>query len=174
MITISFLAGSLTTVVDEQEVMWMYFAILLAIGFAGVAMVRIAIHKTSHTEGRLALNMQNIEQSLSKIVENMAALNKEAETINAYDVRHRIDELFTKDLDSFVDTRKSIAQVHGLQAYADVMNFFAAGQRYLNRVWSASADGYVDEVRAYLKASQTQFSQALKNVSQLGKQTPPS
>ena len=36
--------------------------------------------------------------------------------------------------------------VFGMQNYADVMSNFAAGERYINRVWSASTDGYVDEV----------------------------
>ncbi len=66
-------------------------------------------------------------------------------------VQHRIDELFPGDLNTFVEARETIPHVYGLQAYADVMSHFAAGERYLNRVWSASADGYVDEVRTYLE-----------------------
>jgi hypothetical protein len=37
------------------------------------------------------------------------------------------------------------------------MNHFAAGERYLNRVWSASVDGYVDECRAYIGHAREQF-----------------
>ena len=66
-------------------------------------------------------------------------------------VQHRIDELFPGDLNKFVEARETIPHVYRLQAYADVMSHFAAGERYLNRVWSASADGYVDEVRTYLE-----------------------
>ena len=37
------------------------------------------------------------------------------------------------------------------------MSSFAAAERYLNRCWSASADGYVDEVHAYLEHAAAQF-----------------
>jgi len=47
------------------------------------------------------------------------------------------------------------------------MSHFASGERYLNRVWSASADGYVDEITAYLDKAQEQFAEALNNIRQL-------
>ena len=48
----------------------------------------------------------------------------------------------------------------GLQPYADIMSAFAAGERYINRVWSASTDGYVDEVKMYLTKAHDQFIEA--------------
>jgi hypothetical protein len=47
------------------------------------------------------------------------------------------------------------------------MSSFAAGERYLNRVWSASADGYVDEVNIYLDKAQEQFAESLNRIEQL-------
>ena len=44
----------------------------------------------------------------------------------------------------------SVNPIYPLQAYTDVISYFASGDRYLNRVWSASADGYIDEVTTYL------------------------
>jgi hypothetical protein len=40
------------------------------------------------------------------------------------------------------------------------MSAFAAGERYINRVWSASTDGYVDEVCNYLDRATQQFREA--------------
>jgi hypothetical protein len=171
MITVGFLAGSLAAVVDEEHIRWEYFAIGLIVGVAGVALVRLSGRRESHSEGRLASNMQSVEASLARIVENITSLNAEKQSINAYDVRHRIDELFTDDLSTFVEARQSIAHTHNLTAYADVMSSFAAGERYLNRVWSASADGYVDEVNAYLDKAQAQFVESHDKVRQL-KTTP--
>lgn len=37
------------------------------------------------------------------------------------------------------------------------MSDFAAGERYLNRVWSASADGYGQEARCYLQRAAARF-----------------
>jgi hypothetical protein len=50
--------------------------------------------------------------------------------------------------------------VFGMQNYADVMSNFAAGERYINRVWSASTDGYVDEVNMYIDRALEQFREA--------------
>ena len=53
-------------------------------------------------------------------------------------------------------------QKFGLQSFADVMNPFAAGERYLNRVWSASTDGYIDEAHTYVTKAREQFELALE------------
>ena len=57
--------------------------------------------------------------------------------------------------------RESIGHAYGLQSYADVMTHFATAERYLNRCWSASTDGYIDEVHTYLTRARDQFTQAL-------------
>jgi hypothetical protein len=48
------------------------------------------------------------------------------------------------------------------------MNYFATAERYLNRVWSASADGYIDEVNEYMERSEQQFEEALSALRGLG------
>jgi hypothetical protein len=97
----------------------------------------------------------------------MTGLNAEKASVNTYDMRDRIDDLFADDLSTFVEARESIAHTHSLTAYADVMSSFAAGERYLNRVWSASVDGYIDEVNAYLDKALTQFIETDHKVRQL-------
>ena len=57
--------------------------------------------------------------------------------------------------------------VFGIQNYADVMSNFAAGERYINRVWSASTDGYVDEVREYLERAHRQFIEGYRHFTEL-------
>ncbi|MFQ6113072.1 MAG: hypothetical protein ACE5NG_03160 [bacterium] len=166
-ITVGFLAGALTTVLDKQFVNWSYFLSSLSLGIIGIALVRTGQRRQSQEKGKLAVNIQNIESSLNQIVKNMNQLNGEKKSINPYDVRHRIDELFPNDMNTFVEARESIAHVYGLQGYADVMSYFAAGERYLNRVWSASTDGYIEEVDAYLDKAHEQFSEALQKLRQL-------
>ena len=43
----------------------------------------------------------------------------------------------------------------------------AAAERYLNRCWSASADGYVDEVHTYLARAAAQFQESQAKVRDL-------
>lgn len=167
MITIGFLAGALVAVLDELTVKWGYFIAVLLIGAAGIVIVHLGQRRDRRSEQKLTANLQDIEASLGRIVENITQLNAEKQSVNSYDVRYRIDELFAEDLTTFVDARQGLAQVYGLQVYADVMSNFAAGERYLNRVWSASADGYIDEVNTYLDKTKAQFVEALAQVRQL-------
>jgi len=167
MIAIGFLGGALAAIVAQEKVEWNYFVCALGVGAAGVALVHIGERRKSRAGGKLASNIQIVEASLSHIVQNLTQLNAKRQSIHPYDMRYRIDELFSNDLASFVQARESIAQVHGLSAYADVMSYFAAGERYLNRVWSASADGYIDEINAYLDKAQAQFVASLQKIRQL-------
>lgn len=43
---------------------------------------------------------------------------------------------------------------------AELMSSFATGERYINRVWSDSTDGYVDEVMMHVEKSLYQFKHA--------------
>jgi hypothetical protein len=130
-------------------------------------MIRLAEHEKSRSSVAVSANMQVVHDSLQRIVNNIQALNNEKTSIHTYDMRHRIDNLFPEDLRQFVEAREAIAHAYSLQAYADVMSSFAAAERYLNRVWSASADGYIDEVYVYLDKSQGQFSESLQKLHDL-------
>jgi hypothetical protein len=50
------------------------------------------------------------------------------------------------------------------------MSAFAAGERYINRVWFASIDGYVDKVRGYLDRATQQFREARALFAELQQQ----
>ena len=167
MITVGFLGGALAAVVEKEAVEWGYFAGGMVLGVAGVVVVRMGHKAESTAEGKLAENIETIEASLGSIVANIMRLSDEKESINTYDVRHRVDELFPEDLGRFVDARGSIGHLYGLNAYGDVMSSFAAGERYLIRVWSASADGYIDEVNAYIDEAREQFVESLEKIRQL-------
>ena len=166
MVTVGFIAAALTAVVDEDAVKWLWYIPALGLGVAGVAAIRIDDARHSKTEHHVASRIETVESSLEKITTNINKLNTEKHSINTYDMRHRIDELFVEDLDKFVGARESIAHRYGLTAYGEVMSSFAAGERYLNRVWSASADGYIDEVNTYLDRAQAQFAESLEKIRQ--------
>ena len=146
---------------DASGVKWLWYLPALAVGAVGVVMIRTDEARHSKTEHHVAANIEAVEGSLQRIATNIDKLNAEKDTIDTYDMRHRIDDLFVDDLETFVDARESIAHRYGLAAYGEVMSSFAAGERYLNRVWSASADGYIDEVNEYLEKAKDQFHESL-------------
>jgi hypothetical protein len=167
MVTIGFIVASLAAVVDENTVRWLWYIPALGFGVVGVILIKRDVELRSKTEYHIASRIETVETSLDKITANINKLNTEKHSIDTYDIRHRIDELFVEDLEKFVDARQSIAHRYGLAAYGEVMSSFAAGERYLNRVWSASADGYIDEVNEYLEKAKDQFAESFDKIRQL-------
>ncbi len=167
LIAVSFLASSLVATRQTVEIQWTWFVPLLLLGVVGIALVRSATRQAATAVEQVAANISTIHDSLHSVVKKVAQLNLEKSGINTYDVRHRIDELLVDDLTSFADAREAIGLKYGLQNYADVMSHFAAGERYINRVWSASADGYIDEVNTFIGKAEEQFSEAFSRLEQL-------
>jgi hypothetical protein len=161
LIAVGFLAGSYLTVEQPEGVNTALYLVALGIGIAGVVMARSAVRAEARDETRLQTNIATIETSLAAIVADADRLDDEKESINVYDLRHVIDEHFPEHLAAFVEARESIAHSYGLKAYAEVMNRFATGERYLNRVWSASTDGYQPEAYDYITRARIQFDDAL-------------
>lgn len=167
LIVASFLGGAFLAVREVEAVAVGPFLAALAMGALGVAMVRVALHREAHHEDRVAANVEAIEGSLTRLVEKVDRLDDEKASIDVYDLRRRIDDELPEELASFVEARESIAHSFGLAAYAEVMNSFAAGERYVNRVWSCSTDGYQDEAHTYLSKAREQFREALKSFQAL-------
>ena len=162
LITLGFLVSSYFSVVHAEQVQWSIVVPGLLVGLTGVALVQLSIRGKSKAVDAVKSNLDKLEGSLQRIVENITELNAHKESVNVYDVHDRIDEVFMVDLDTFVENRESIGHAFGLQTYADVMTHFATAERYLNRCWSASADGYIDEVHTYLTRAENQFTLALE------------
>ena len=168
LITLGFLAGSYFSVVRPEGLPVAPYLISVVVGAVGVTAVQLATRQAARHVDRLAADMETLEASLARVVENVDRLDEEKGSIDVYDLKDRIDETFPHDLDLFVQARDSIIHRHGLQAYADVMNPFAAGERYLNRVWSTSTDGYIDEAHKYVTMAREQFDDALAVLRGLG------
>jgi hypothetical protein len=167
LVWVGFLFGSWVGVQDAIEVNWPLMGLAFLISVSGVFMTRQAARAAAQHGERQSENIKNLHASIERIVTHIVELDGEKEQMNPYDAHGRIDALFPEDLTLFVDARETIAHVHGLQSYAEIMNHFAAGERYLNRVWSASVDGYVNEVKEYIGRAREQFEQTQAKLSSL-------
>lgn len=165
--TLGCLGGSLAASLSPDSVDWSYFVPAIAVGVLGVVIARIGIHRASRSGERMEKNFQALDESLARVVENAKKLEADKERIDPYDFPQRIDDVFVDDLAAFADARESIAHAWGVNAYADIMTHFAAGERYLNRVWSAAADGYANEAKTYVTRALDQFVQALARFEEL-------
>lgn len=167
----AFLAGAFISVLDPTEINWNWFMPVLVLGALALYLYRKAHHGEARDSAKLSGNLQILDKSLDQILENLETLNANSTELPVYEARFEIDRLLRQDLNDFANARESMQHIFGLQQYADVMSAFAAGERYINRVWSASTDGYVDEVRSYLDRATQQFREARSLFAQLQRQT---
>ena len=170
LVTASFLIGSYLAVLDDRSMDWFYFLPTMAFGIIGVALLRL--HKVRGRESAQVVeqNLQVLDEKLRAILTLIGTLNEDKENIDVYDLPEAIDREIMGPVNAFVEVREAIAHRHGLQAYADVMSPFSAGERYLNRVWSSAADGYIREAHEYLEKSETQFGTAQEIFARFGAQ----
>ncbi len=160
LLVVGFLAGAFASATDPRVVPWAWFVPAVLVGAAGVALVRRSTRQTARAGHVLAKNREDVEDSLSRIVRGLEEMTGGERPIPPWEYRFEIDHRFRDDLARFAEARESLGHLYGLAAYAEIMSAFAAGERYLNRVWSASADGYMDEATQYLGRSLEQFREA--------------
>jgi hypothetical protein len=112
--------------------------------------------KSEKTEASLA----EIKVSLARVIENIHRLSGETESLAPSKIAKRIEIDLSDDLRDFAEGRDSITAEYGLAVFADVMTQFAAGERSINRAWSAAADGYVDEAATCIERAETMMQAA--------------
>lgn len=155
-----FLAGAFIASLDPLQMDWTKFLPALVFGAAGVALMRHALHKESRSEERIRSNRQDIETSLARLVDKLEDMDARKAEFTVDQIAPEVDKLLRHDLDTFAEARETIAHLYGIRVYAEVMSAFAAGERYVNRVWSSSVDGYIEESRTYLGKALEQIREA--------------
>jgi hypothetical protein len=181
LIAIGFLVGSLAAITNTEvitgtetvtdNVDWNFFLPAIIVGIIGIVIVRVHDHRHSRSEEKLTGHLSDIENSLAAIVKNVTTMCDNPDAIDTYQVHKKIDEIFRADLMNFVDARTAISHVYGMQEYADVMSYFASAERAINRAWSASTDGYVNEVKISLQKAKDHFSTVQEKMNYLKQQS---
>lgn len=160
-----FLFGAYTTALDTQDVDWALFGIAAIAAIAGVIIVKRADRAQATSGDVLETNRNELNESIANIVRDLGELT-DGETPHGEALRDWIDERIRPDLRRFVDARESMVHIFGLQTYADIMSEFAAAERYINRVWSSSADGYDHEAESYIAKAADQFRHAQQQLAE--------
>jgi cell division protein FtsB len=155
-----FLVAAYSTALDIESVSWAMYAVASFTAATGAFLIRRHERGTAKSATVLSANRAELSDSLEKIVSNLEDMTDGHEVIETDLLRDAIDARLRDDLRRFADARETIIHLFGLQVYANLMSHFAAGERYINRVWSASADGYDAEARTYLGKAATQFRDA--------------
>jgi hypothetical protein len=159
LVAAGFLGGAFATSLNVQNVDWVLFAGTAGAAFIGLLIYKRQLSTLARSEEVLEVNRVELRESISNVVNDLGDII-EGELTQGAVLRDRIDLKLREDLRRFADARQSMVHLFGLQTYADIMSNFAAGERYINRVWSASADGYDEEANTYLKKAAGQFDEA--------------
>jgi ElaB/YqjD/DUF883 family membrane-anchored ribosome-binding protein len=154
-----FLVGAYATALDVDMVNWTLFITAAITAGAGILLVKRAANAYAQSETVLETNRSELRESLDNVVRDLQKMT-ESSSHEGEALRAEIDNRLKEDLRRFADARESMVHLYGLQTYADIMSSFAAGERYINRVWSASVDGYDKEAETYLEKAARQFSDA--------------
>jgi hypothetical protein len=166
-----FLFGAYATALDVQIVNWNLFAIAAVASVLGVIIAKRQDSAIARSGSVLETNRNELSESISNIVRDLGEMTDGTAT-RGDQLRDWIDDTLRADLRRFVEARESMVHLFGLQTYADIMSEFAAGERYINRVWSASADGYDGEAETYLGKAAEQFKNAQSQLQSAASQTP--
>jgi len=165
-----FLLGAYATALDVQAVNWNLFAVAAVAAIVGVVIAKRQDRAAARSGSVLETNRNELNESISNIVRDLGAMT-DGTAKSGDQLRDWIDDELRPDLRRFVDARGSMVHLFGLQTYADIMSEFAAGERYINRVWSSSADGYDDEAETYLGRAAEQFRSAQTQLEFAASQT---
>ena len=170
---LGFLAGAFVTVRSVEveaapwsTVSWPAYGAAIFVATVGVVVLRAtkkAVGVASAEEVRAIDQLEAILARLHSTVDNWS---RKSDEINVYEFHGMIDESLADDLGQFADLRETLIPEFGLDHYARIMTEFALAERTLNRTWSASADGYVDEVRTCLGRAEAHLTGARKRLAE--------
>lgn len=124
---------------------WFWYSIAAAACFAGVVLLHASRRTATQKSEQSAASLNEITAALERAILRTRELAKDSLSLAPSKIVARIDDELADDLRTFADGRESMVTEHGLTLFADVMSPFAAGERAINRAWSAAADGYLDE-----------------------------
>ena len=154
-----FLAGALVTVREEARVAWGPYA-----GCAGAMVLGLVLLRRATSSGEVrekaTESVAVLERTVEALCAKLAALASSFTDAEVRELPQRLDAELLEDLGLFAEHREGLIRRFDLTTYADVMSAFAQSERYVNRAWSAAADGYVDEVRRSLEIARGEMEAA--------------
>ena len=159
-----FLFGAYATALDVDNVNWTIFAVAAVAAVAGVVIAKREDSAAARSDSVLESNRNELNESINNIVRDLNEMTN-GEPLRGGELRDLIDSKLRPDLRRFAEARESMVHLYGLQTYADIMSEFAAGERYINRVWTSSADGYDGEAQKYVARAAEQFKDAQEQLA---------
>lgn len=170
---IGFLVGAFVAVRSTEvkgapwsTVSWPAYGTALLVAVMGVVVLRATKRPAGVASDEEAGALDELADILTRLHATVQRWSRASEKISVYDFHGLIDEELVDDLGRFAELREALVAEFGLDHYARIMTEFALAERTLNRTWSASADGYVDEVEASLDRAVVHLSAARRRLDE--------
>jgi hypothetical protein len=168
---LGFLGGSFVSVSQLElnddkwaTIPWLWYGIAMGIGLVGIVLLRQTKRDDLADDAKTEAEYSVVKQSLAELSTAVETLCQKSQSIPS-DVLRFIDDQCAEPLSDFADSRQAMVKRFGMTVYADVMTEFACAERYVNRTWSAAADGYIDEVNASIHRANQHLGNARKLLS---------
>ena len=145
-----------------QTIPWNWYGVSMAIGVVGVVVLRISSKAAAQHAGRVDGEFEILVNSLATLQKNIADLSRKQDTTELHETVTFIDRQCAEPFSDFADSRNALIQRFGLQGFAEVMTQFSSAERFVNRAWSAAADGYRNETKSSLEIAENHLSRASK------------
>jgi hypothetical protein len=166
-----FLCGAFLTVRSTEApdspwstICWPAYCVALLVAVAGVFLLRSTKRTARLGSEKHVDDVEEMAAALERLLQQLQDWQTEQGKLSVHDAHRQIDNRLTDDLALFSELRESLIDAFGLQQYARIMTEFALAERAINRMWSASADGYVDEVNSCLKRAGAHLEAAIERL----------
>ena len=177
---VGFLAAAFHTVrqdeiVDDKwaTINWAWYLAAMFVGAIGAILIRQSKKSEQLSSTRTQSQYSTLESSLQTLVSEVSVLRGKCGETAPSEIVKQIDERCVEPFAEFADARNALVQRFGLQGFADVMTDFASGERFVNRAWSASADGYMEEAGNSLDRALVHLEMARERMNELAKTAKP-
>lgn len=119
-------------------------------GIAGVALWRgdLARSRRAHAAEEPSSGRGNPVALLRELIDPAHRLQSDLESMDVDELLARVEQLLEQFVLPFAESRQRIINRFGMTTGAEILVTMAYGERMLNRVWSAAADGHLPEARA--------------------------
>jgi hypothetical protein len=156
-------------VADDKwsTVSWWWYGVSVVVGVVGVILLRGSSRAVTESSHRVEAEYSVLTDRLAILLAKVGELRAEIGSLPPSKIVAFIDAELAEPFSDFADARNALVQRFGLQAFADVMTQFASGERFVNRAWSAAADGYRDESSVSLERAQQHLQRASELMSGL-------
>jgi len=158
----------------------LWFALGLILVIAGAVMARIAIRREltgptegegtegtdGSTEGSFDSILADLLEGARGVASRLAGISQPAEG-DFEEVQREVERLQLDCVEPLVAARVRIQTLHGMAAFAAIFGPLSAGERNLNRTWSALVDRHWPEATRSVEVACFGLEQAVSELEQV-------